>query len=43
MDNTPTGDHVATISDVPSVRDISWQEGSDYITITTDDMVNSGV
>ena len=43
MDNTPTGDLVATIIDVPSVRDISWQEGSQYITITTNDMVNEWV
>ena len=41
VDNTPTSILVATISDVPSVRDVSWQEGSEYITITTDDMVNS--
>ena len=43
LDDTfsPTGNLVATISDVGSVIDISWQEGSDYITITTDDMVQS--
>ena len=42
VENTPTGVLVATITDVPAVRDISWQEGSEYITITTDDKVNSG-
>ena len=41
LDDTfsPTGDQVATISDLGSVIDISWQEGSDYITITTDSTV----
>ena len=41
LDDTfnPTGDLVATISDLGSVIDISWQEGSDYITITTDSTV----
>ena len=32
---------MSTISDLPGVRDISWQEGSDHITITTDTMVQS--
>ena len=36
---SPTGVLVDTISDVPAVRDLSWAEGSDYITVTTDDRV----
>ena len=36
---SPTGVLVDTIRDVPSVRDLSWAEGSDYITVTTDNKV----
>ena len=32
---------MSTIRDLPGVRDISWQEGSDHITIITDTMVQS--
>ena len=35
----PTGVVVDTIRHVSSVRDLSWAEGSDYITVTTDDRV----
>ena len=30
---------VDTIENMVSVRDIGWEEGSDHITITTDDQV----
>ena len=40
---SPTGRQVATISDVPSVGDLSWWEGLDYITVTTDNMVTSPI
>ena len=35
----PTGQPVDTIMNVPSVRDLNWAEGSDYVTVTTDDEV----
>ena len=39
--NSPTGVKVDTIENVMSVRDIGWEEGSDHITITTDDQVHT--
>jgi hypothetical protein len=35
--SSETGDLVLTIDDLPSVKDIGWEEGSSNITITTDD------
>ena len=38
--NRPTGEKVDTIiSGGASVKDISWEEGSDYITVTTNSEV----
>ena len=37
--NNPTGMEVERIENMTSVRDISWQNDSDHITITTDDQV----
>ena len=37
--STPRDPPVATIRGVSSVRDISWQEGSGNITVTTDSRV----
>ena len=37
--NSPTGSLLQTIDNVPSVQDIGWEEGSDNITITTDNQV----
>ncbi|CAI8056125.1 Plexin-A4 [Geodia barretti] len=37
--NNPTGSLLQTIDNVPSVQDIGWEEGSDNITITTDNQV----
>ena len=39
--NDPTGVKVETIENVMSVTDIGWEEGSDHITITTDDQVHT--
>ena len=38
--NDPTGMEVERIENVSSVRDISWQNDSDHITITTDYQVH---
>ena len=38
--NSATGIPVQTIEGVASVRDISWEEGSDNITVTTDTQVS---
>ncbi|CAI8056131.1 Plexin-A4, partial [Geodia barretti] len=37
--NSPTGSLLQTIDNVQSVQDIGWEEGSDNITITTDNQV----
>ena len=37
--NSATGSLLLTINDVLSVRDIGWEEGSDNITVTTDNEV----
>ena len=39
--NKPTGLEVERIENMTSVRDISWQNDSDHITITTDDQVHN--
>ena len=39
ISSPPSGQLVNTINNVPSVRDLNWVEGSDYITVTTDDEV----
>ena len=39
--NNPTGMEVERIENMTSVRDISWQDDSDHITITTDDQVHN--
>ena len=41
FNTVPTGVKVDTIENVMSVRDIGWEEGSDHITITTDDQVHT--
>ena len=38
---SPNGELVETIQNLMSVRDIGWEEGSDRITITTDDQVHT--
>ena len=35
----PSGQIIDTVRNVPSVRDLDWVKGSDYITVTTDDEV----
>ena len=42
ISSPPSGLLVDTVRNVhmPSVRDLNWVEGSDYITVTTDDEVN---
>ena len=41
--NSPTGSLLQTIYNVPSVKDIGWEEGSDNITITTDNQVRINI
>ena len=41
--NDPTGTLLQTIDNVPSVQDIGWEEGSDNITITTDNQVRINI
>ena len=41
--NSPTGSLLQTIDNVQSVQDIGWEEGSNNITITTDNQVHINI